>query len=82
MATYLARLLNINGLSQSQLARATGVYQPQISLLCNGHKKPSWNEAKKLSDFFDLPINVKKASSYHLSENARMIRRWEWFSHL
>ena len=57
-ATYLSRLLKANGLSQSQVARAIGIYQPRISLFCSGHERPSEREAEKLSNFFGLPANV------------------------
>jgi len=58
MSTYLDRLLKVNGLSQSEVARAIGIYQPRISLFCSGHEKPSQKEAIKLSEFFGLPTKL------------------------
>jgi len=53
MATYLARLLNINGLSQSEAARHTGLYQPRISLLCSGHKTEQ-KRSREVEQFFRI----------------------------
>jgi transcriptional regulator with XRE-family HTH domain len=57
MATYLDRLLKVNGLSQSEVARAIGMYQPRISLLCSGHEKPSLKEATNCQNSLAFPLS-------------------------
>lgn len=56
MTTRLREYRKKAGMSQSELALILKVSQRYIAFLENGQRTPSLNLAKKISDYFNAPI--------------------------
>ena len=55
-ASALAFLIDQHGLTQQQLADATGIKQETISALLSGKRKMTANHARKLADYFRVSV--------------------------
>ncbi|OJW17709.1 MAG: hypothetical protein BGO49_18240 [Planctomycetales bacterium 71-10] len=52
--SVLKEMLYQNGLSQHDLAKQTGIAQSTLSAICQGTRKPTVDQAKKLGERFKL----------------------------
>ena len=55
---HLAEILEDHGLSQQDLARMTGVTQPQVSNLCLNKKLPLLYTAYLIADALSVPVQA------------------------
>ena len=58
LSRTVRRERNRLGLSQGQLAARCGLYQSEVSRLENGKRLPSFPEAMKLAEIFDIPLQA------------------------
>ena len=58
----LRRTREAQGLSQRQVADATGIHQGTISFIESGRQDPSLRVMLALADFYNLPITLWEAS--------------------
>lgn len=55
----LARAMELAGATQVQIEAATGIGQPQVSLIKNGrYSRLSLETAQKIAAFFGVPVDV------------------------
>lgn len=55
-AQNLNRLLNINDITQLELANKMGVAASTVSSWCNGEKMPRMDKVEWMADFFSVPV--------------------------
>ncbi|MDE6850564.1 MAG: helix-turn-helix domain-containing protein [Clostridia bacterium] len=57
MGEALKHQREIRELSQSEVARATGISQPKISYYENGKHLPLIDDCIRLADFYNIPLD-------------------------
>lgn len=89
MKTRVKELRLRNGLTQSGLALKIGSCQNQISKIELGKADPSCEQAKILSQFFNVSIdyllctsNYEKSAEYYIIDNPQKSNLYEYYSKL
>jgi transcriptional regulator with XRE-family HTH domain len=55
---WIKLLRTKNKISQTSFAKQTGISSNYLSLIENGKKKPTFRYLQKVSDIFDVPVNL------------------------
>ena len=71
VASLIARLREVNDLSQSKMAEAVGTSQPNVAAWESGKRVPTIETLEKLADRFDVEIAIRPGRGVEMSERRK-----------